>query len=323
MTDAPPLVSVLMPVYQAERWLSEALESAFAQTFEDFELVAVDDGSTDGSLEILEEWSGRDSRLRIVRAPHGGLPYAREISLREARGRYAAFLDADDRWLPNRLERQLPFADDETVVFSDAYVATLDAEAWGTSSDLLPPPSIEWPTRGLFPVLLEQNFILVSTVLAPTGQLVEAGSFRRSERLGLGDTGGCCDLEMWLALARKSLKFHYVAEPLAIYCFHSEQMSEDHVQMELDHLRVLDSFEDEVQSSVRALGRGRKMARRRLEEAHRRHAWRLWLARDRRAARGHLVASLRARPLAPRTWVALALFYAPPLGRRFAERGTG
>lgn len=319
-----PLVSVVMPVYQGERWLSEALESVFAQTFEDLELIAVDDGSTDRSVAILEDWSRRESRLRVVQAAHGGVTRARERALQEARGRFAAFLDQDDRWLPNRLERQLPHVDDDTLVFSDTYLATLDEEAWGTASSLVPRPSIPWPAqRGVLALLLEQNFIPVLTVLAPVRRLLEAGSFRRAERMGFGSAGGSGDYEMWLALALNGIRFHYVAEPLAIYRYHSTQASADVFRSAAERLLVLDSFEGEVSGSdLKALRRGRRAERKRLEVAHRKEAWRLLLAGDRRAARRHLLASLRARPATLRPWVALALFYVPPAVNRAAVRGT-
>lgn len=309
-----------MPVYNAERWLPEAIESALAQTFEDFELVAVDDGSTDGSLRILEGWARSDPRLRIVRAAHGGLTRAREASLKEARGRFAAFLDADDRWLPNRLERQLPHVDDETLVFSDAFMATGAEEAWARWSEVVRQPGIEWPTQDLFPILLERNFILIPTVLAPTGQLLAAGGFRRAERLGFGNTGGCCDYEMWLALAQNGVLFDYVDEPLAIYRSHPEQMSAQVIPMAADFLRVLDSFEGEVRGpDLKALQRGRRSERRHLERAHRKEAWRHVLGSNRREARGHLVASLRANPRSPRAWLALPLFLFPSLASRLVR----
>jgi len=318
-----PLVSVVMPVYQGERWLSEALESAFAQTFENFELIAVDDGSTDRSVEILEDWSRRETRLRLVQVTHGGVTRARERALQEARGRFAAFLDQDDRWLRTRLERELPYADDETVVFSDIYLATLDEEPWGKVSDLVPRPNVEWPAQGLFPLMLERDFVHILTVLAPIRQLVANGSFRRAERLGFGDAGGCGDYEMWLALALKGVKFHYVDEPLAIYRYHPEQASADVFQNAGEHLLVFDSFQREVRGSdLRVLRRARQAERKRLEVAHRKEAWRSLLEHERRTARGHLLASLRARPTALRAWVALALVHVPPLARRVAARGT-
>jgi teichuronic acid biosynthesis glycosyltransferase TuaG len=323
---SPPLVSILMPVYQGERWLAEALESAFTQTFSDFELVAVDDGSTDGSVAILEEWSRREPRLRVVHAPHGGLPHAREISLQEAQGRFAAFLDADDTWLPVRLERQLPHADDRTLVFADTYMADEDGAITGTySATAVAAPDVEWPATGLFSELLRRgNFVPIPTVLAPVRALRDAGSFRRAERAGFGSTGGACDLEMWLNLALRGMKFHYVDEPLTVYRVHAGGMSrQDPVENHMEGLRIVRSLEGEVAGEDRReLRRARRGIQRYLEIAHRKRAWAQLLEQDRDAARRELLASIRARPAALRSWLALGLAHVPFLGRFAALRGT-
>ena len=312
-----------MPVYQAETWLPAALESALGQTFEDFELIAIDDGSTDKSGEILDFWSQQDNRLRVVHAPHGGLPRARERSLQEAHGRYAAFLDADDTWLPHRLERQLPYVDETTVVFSNASLADESGPLSMTYSEIVPPPQVEWPASGLFQDLLRRgSFIPMLTVLAPVELLRKAGSFRRAERAGYGSTGGSCDFEMWLVLSLQGVKFHYVDEPLAEHLSRRSSLSADVVSLGVEGLRIFDSLESDANGAdLQELKRSRKRVREHLEIAYRKHAWRLIVARDRKGARRELVASLRARPTAIRAWLALALFTIPPVARRLAVHG--
>jgi len=103
-----PLVSIITPVYNALRWLPETLAAVHAQTFVNWEHVLVDDGSTDGSLELLETMARRDSRLRVLRATQNGGPSAaRNLAIKAARGRFVAFLDADDLWLPEKLSRSI------------------------------------------------------------------------------------------------------------------------------------------------------------------------------------------------------------------------
>jgi len=104
-----PLVSVLMPVYDASRYLAQALESILAQTFADFEFLALDDGSTDGSAAILEDYARRDPRLRVLRRPHGGLVARLAEGLAEARGEFIARMDADDVSHPERFARQVDY----------------------------------------------------------------------------------------------------------------------------------------------------------------------------------------------------------------------
>jgi teichuronic acid biosynthesis glycosyltransferase TuaG len=103
-----PVVSIVTPVWNAAATLAEAAASAQAQTFADWEMLIVDDGSTDGSRALAERLAAADPRLRVLGwAANRGAAAARNAGLRAARGRVVAFLDADDRWLPPKLERQL------------------------------------------------------------------------------------------------------------------------------------------------------------------------------------------------------------------------
>ena len=100
-----PTVSVIIPSYNAAAFLAEALGSVCAQTFADFEIIAVDDGSSDGSRAMLRGWP--DARLRWSTQPHQGAAAARNAGVLLARARYVAFLDADDVWLPGKLAAQV------------------------------------------------------------------------------------------------------------------------------------------------------------------------------------------------------------------------
>lgn len=112
-TSAQARVTVLMPTYNAERYLDESIGSLQAQTFKDWELLAIDDGSTDGSLQVLERLAATDARIHVLRNPHNmGLSRTRNRALDEARGEFVAWLDADDIALPTRLEKQVGFFED-------------------------------------------------------------------------------------------------------------------------------------------------------------------------------------------------------------------
>lgn len=99
-----PLISIVMPVWNGEKYLAEAVESCFTQTFQDFELIVVDDGSTDGTARILD--SCKDLRLRVFRLDHGGIVNALNFGVAQSRAEWIARHDADDRSRPNRLQRQ-------------------------------------------------------------------------------------------------------------------------------------------------------------------------------------------------------------------------
>jgi len=104
-----PAVSVITPAYNAARFLQAHLDSVRTQTFEDFEHIVVDDGSTDATAAMLREAASADPRVRPVFQANGGAHEARNVALAAARGRYIGFLDADDLWLPHKLEHQLAF----------------------------------------------------------------------------------------------------------------------------------------------------------------------------------------------------------------------
>jgi glycosyltransferase involved in cell wall biosynthesis len=107
--NAPPEVSVVMPVYNAERFLGAAVDSIRAQTFTSFELIAVDDGSTDSSRVILEQYRMKDSRIVLLEQKHRGIVAALNAGIARARGAFIARMDADDISLPRRIAAQVAF----------------------------------------------------------------------------------------------------------------------------------------------------------------------------------------------------------------------
>ncbi len=109
---ATPDISVVMPVYNAEQYLREAVDSILAQTYESFELIASNDGSTDGTRDILEEYAGRDNRVHILNRANTGIVGALNDGLAVARAQFIARMDADDRSLPQRFEKQIRYLHD-------------------------------------------------------------------------------------------------------------------------------------------------------------------------------------------------------------------
>lgn len=122
------LVSVVMPNRNGARWLDEAIESVVAQSYSRWELIAVDDGSSDESLSKLRAWAARDARIRLVGlGDSGGAGMARNVGIEQARGEFIALLDSDDRMLPHRLEKQLRdfdevYAQGGLILQTDAYL---------------------------------------------------------------------------------------------------------------------------------------------------------------------------------------------------------
>lgn len=216
MTDAgAPRVSVVMPVLNVERFLAEALTSILDQTFTDFELVVVDDGSTDSSPAILEQFALRDPRLRVVRQEQAGLTPALNRGWRLARAPYIARMDGDDVALPDRLERQVVFLDGHPrvgVVGGAFVVLTELGERLGT---------ITYSTadRELRRDLQRYNCIPHPTAMIRREALERVGGYRleRAE-----------DYDLWLRIA-EDWEIANLPEPVLLYRHHPRQYSVAHL----------------------------------------------------------------------------------------------
>lgn len=135
MTLATPCVSVIMPVFNGSAYLAQAIDSVLAQTLQDWELIVIDDGSSDTSLSIAQAYS--DPRIRVLKNPHNlGLPLSRNRGVDEARGRYVAFLDSDDIALPLRLQQQIDFLEaNPSIAAVGASAQPINAQGQVTGED--------------------------------------------------------------------------------------------------------------------------------------------------------------------------------------------
>lgn len=159
-----PAVSVIIPTYNASGFISDTLESVTAQTMSDLEVIVVDDHSSDNTVKIIRDFASLDSRIRcIVLEGRNGVSNARNIGIKESKGKYIAFLDHDDLWLPQKLEKQLKLFHEDNelgLVFSKELIITLDGKVVGVSGGL------GHLRRGyIFRDLLREHFISPSTVL--------------------------------------------------------------------------------------------------------------------------------------------------------------
>ena len=268
------LVSVVMAGRDAEETIGEAIASVVAQTEPDWELVVVDDGSQDATVEVARR-SG-DHRVRVVEAGRiGVLAQLRNRGIEETAGEWVAILDADDAWLPTKLERQLADAGDAGVVHTDA-----DRLVDGRRTHV----RVERRPGSLSAALVENNFVYSSSVLIRRVVLAEHGAFDPDPALW-----GSPDYELWLRLARVT-DFVYVDEPLVLYRVHPGQMSADVRRMSLGALAALEKapLDREDPAYLRRIGILRVLAgeggRRELLRAIRRRpldrrAWR-WLLRS-------------------------------------------
>jgi teichuronic acid biosynthesis glycosyltransferase TuaG len=227
-----PAVSVIIPAYNAEAFLARAIRSVEAQSFRDFEIVVIDDGSTDGTAEVALGFSS----VRCVRGSHGGEAAARNRGLEEARGELVAFVDADDEWLPEKLARQVAFMESVGSSFSytDSYVIRGDRRQRYST--------LARPHRGqiLAPLIddwLDQAFITNNTVVASRALLQGVAGFES----GL-PTASNADYGLWLKLALRKTRFDYLDEPLALYHRGHPSDSSDSVTMVERHRLALQYF---------------------------------------------------------------------------------
>ena len=241
-----PTVSVIIPAYNSETFLARAIRSVEAQTFRDFELLVIDDGSTDGTAEVAR---GFDS-VRYVPGAHLGEAGARNRGLDEATGELVAFVDSDDEWLPEKLARQVAFMEklDSSFSYTDCFMVRGDRRRRYSS--------LAEPHRGeiLFPLIdewLEQAFILPTEVMASRALLLSAGGFET----GL-PTPGHVDYALWLKLALRGIRFDYLDEPLALWYRGHDSVSSDAVEMVERYRHALRyfassyEFPDEAQKRV-------------------------------------------------------------------------
>lgn len=155
-----PLVSVIMPAYNVERFIEEAIRSVMDQTVEDWELLVLDDCSRDGTCAIVERLACEDDRIILIRNERNqGVARTRNKGMDLCRGRYVAFLDSDDVWHPEKLERQLALMRETGADFTYCSYAVVDERGKPAKADYLVPRCTD------FPQLLKENVIGCSTVL--------------------------------------------------------------------------------------------------------------------------------------------------------------
>lgn len=206
------LVTVITPVFNAEFYMSATIESVIAQTYENWEMIIVDDSSADNSVEIAASYASRDNRVHLVELDaNSGAARARNVGIEQARGRYIAFIDSDDLWKPSKLEKQVAFMRKSGSALSYGAYDVIDATGQ-TKAKFVPPETLTYTD------LLKTNSIGCLTAMYDTKQLgkVLMPLVRRRQDLGL-----------WLKILKRIPEARGLDEPLAQYRVHSDSMSAD------------------------------------------------------------------------------------------------
>jgi glycosyltransferase involved in cell wall biosynthesis len=207
--------SVIIPTYNRGRFVREAVDSVLNQTFNDYEIVVVDDGSVDDTKEVLASYG---NRIRYIYQTNSGVSAARNRGILSSNGEYVAFLDDDDLWLPRKLELQIKYLDEHPEVgllFSNTNTATTGEDLRFANKKM---SQISKPHRGkVFRELFVENFIPCCSVVVRRICFDKVGLFDPSLR-------NAQDYDMWLRIAR-FFRVDYIDQPLAIYRHHVHSLS--------------------------------------------------------------------------------------------------
>lgn len=225
-----PKVSVILPVYNSEEFIKETIKSALSQIYKDFEIIVVNDGSTDKSEEIIKSFS--DKRITCVYQENQGRSKARNKGISLAKGKYIAFLDSDDIWLSKHLEVGVGILEarpEVCVVYSDiTYIGDDGKPLFRDSS---------WKGRRYsgtpFGNLVKRGFIPFSTSIIKRETLMEIGLFD-------SEMEPSEDWDLWLRLVRRNYRIQYIDEALTNYRWKSSNESESYQKISAESgLRVL------------------------------------------------------------------------------------
>jgi len=219
-----PKVSVIIPAYNRAQLLPRALATVFAQTYKDYEVIVVDDGSTDDSPQVVKQFAGR---VKYIRKENGGSASARNRGIEEAQGEYIAFLDSDDTWVPEKLAEQVKVLDAHKnvgIVYARMPIINEKGEQVG-----IKPAGISGRT---FKELLEYwGDLPTSTVMTRKECFVKAGMF---------DTALTTmqDIDMWLRISRYYDLYEIENKSLAYYYRHDEQITKSKIRVYQGLVRI-------------------------------------------------------------------------------------
>jgi teichuronic acid biosynthesis glycosyltransferase TuaG len=254
--SAEPLVSIIMPAYNAEKYLAAAIQSALEQSYRRWELIVVDDGSTDHTAAIARDFAAADERIEYVFQSNKKLAGARNTGIREARGELIAFLDSDDLWTREKLDLQVKKIKETKadVVFSSGFLFPEDDAS--NESKTFATLCGKFSGAEMFPLLFTENRLPILSAVARRKALDSGGKlFNESEEFYYG----CEDYDLWLRLAKGGAVFYGMPEKLVRYRVHGNAMSSKKVELleaTLALLRRYRSDESLDESEVRKRFRG-------------------------------------------------------------------
>jgi len=233
----PPTVSVIIPTYNRAHLIGKSIKSVLNQTYQDFEIIVIDDGSTDNTEETVKSFNNFKIRY-ICHTNNQGVSVARNTGIRASRGKYIALLDSDDKWLPEKLDKQIKTFKSELPEVGVVYSNVLYIDESGKNMNKLGNPK---KVEGyIYEDLLGENYVGTSSTL-----LIKKECFNR---VGLFDDllKAQQDWDMWVRIA-KYYRFALIKIPLVKYRFHSNRISNNPELKIITASRILVKYANELE----------------------------------------------------------------------------
>jgi len=213
------MVSIIIPLHNGEQFIAQTIESVQVQTYSDWEMIIVDDCSTDKSIEVVKNYMKKENRIQLIMLEQNSGPaIARNRAIQEAKGRYIAFLDSDDMWHKDKLLKQLEFMQSYNSVLSFTGYYRVEEDTEEIINRVSIPPSVDYNT------LLKQNIMGCLTVIYDTerlGKVYMPNLLRRQ------------DFALWLKILKEIPYADGLNEPLAYYRVRTESISSNKLRASL------------------------------------------------------------------------------------------
>ena len=212
-----PLVSIIMPSYNAERYIAQSIESVIAQTYQNWELIITDGPSTDKTVEIAKEFCEKDNRIHlIVPQQHQDIAEARHTSIKNSKGSFLAFLDSDDIWVKDKLEKQVSFMLEHNYAFTYANYQTIDANGNITGKTIHNGGVVDYH-KYLRNTIIGCGSVMIDTekvgqILLPSNEVND-------------------DMGLWCSLFRTGIKAYPINEVLYYYRIRNDGASSQRFKM--------------------------------------------------------------------------------------------
>jgi glycosyltransferase involved in cell wall biosynthesis len=209
-TISNPRVTIIMPAYNAAETIGDSIESVLQQTYRNWELIVIDDCSTDKTFEIVQSYS--NTQIKLLRLEENkGISAARNAGVREASGEYIAFLDSDDLWLPKKLEIQIIYhrANPSCMISHTAFIA-FHGKKKGSKLWRQKFVCAKRKRGNLLPLLYYNTIVATLTVMMRRSLFMDLGGFDI-------EIHGCEDLDLWIRIAQNGYQFGYINEILGRY----------------------------------------------------------------------------------------------------------